>query len=203
MQFCIDVVSVPSQLRPHDGVLHASAIAITSDAAAAAAAIMEDAAAKAQALARQAAADAQAAVLKAQCSTIEQAGHLLQTLQQRHAALLDGTQRIVVDLAQALFERLVGELTPRERVAAVLRLLLVEAPPKLVSPMLRVHPDDIALLPEIGWELKADPGMPRGCCRLEADSGEWSVSFDAAVAALKSAFIKAVAAPTTGGEAER
>lgn len=191
MQFCVDVVSVPSQLRGYDGVLRASAIAVTSNAVAAAAAIMDDAVAQAEALGRQVDADAQASVHEAERSTIKQADHLLQTLEHRHATLLGGTQEIVVDLAQGLFERLVGELTPRERVAAVLRRLLVEAPPKLMSPVLRVHPDDVELLPEIGWELKVDPCMTRSCCRLEADSGEWSASFDAAVAALKAALDKA------------
>ncbi|MFC5474033.1 HrpE/YscL family type III secretion apparatus protein [Paraherbaspirillum soli] len=183
--------------------MRATAIAVTSDAAAAAAAIMEDAKAQAQALCEQASADAQAAVHEAERNTFEQAGNLLQSLEQRHAVLLDGAQQIVVDLAQGLFERLVAELTPRERIAAALRRLLVEAPPKLVAPTLRVHPDDVELLPPIDWALKADPGMTHGCCRLEADSGEWHVSFDAAVAALKSALSKAVAESSSDDEAGR
>jgi flagellar biosynthesis/type III secretory pathway protein FliH len=91
-----------------------------------------------------------------------------------------------------LFDKLLLQATPRKRIEASLKRLLRETPPRLMDAVLRVHPDDVDLLPEVDWEIKRDDTIARGACRLEAASGEWHADFEGAVNALRSAFYDAV-----------
>ena len=195
MQFCVEVIDIASMLRADSGVLSAASLALTKDASVAAAALLNEARLQAQLLREQAVLDAQAAVRQREQQSLLEVQALLQALEKRHAAMLHGVQDTVLDLAAGLFGRLVAEMPPTERIAAALQCVLAEAPPKLVAPVLRVHPEDLALLPATAWDVKADPRLSRGCCRLEADSGEWCCSFDAAVRALSTALSRAAAMP--------
>lgn len=196
--FCVDILTPEACLRAEHGVLRDAALRVTADAGAAADQILEEARSEAQAMLQVARSEAEAtlhaarteareAVQAAEQQTLERAGQLIQMLQTTHEAFLKSAEATVLDLAQGLFDRLVIELSPRERIAAAYQRVLLEAPPRLVSPLLRVHPDDVDLLPATEWDVKPDPGMTRGMCRLEAASGEWRVDFDAAVSALKAA----------------
>lgn len=141
-----------------------------------------------------AAARAQAQQLTAteQKRVIAQASELLRSLEQANDAILERAEDIVVGLAQTLYDRLVMDTTPRERIDASLRRVLQEAPPKLVEALLRVHPQDAALLPEVDWPVKADVTLAPGSCRLEASNGQWCANFDAAVQAVKTAFAQGI-----------
>ncbi|HWW05983.1 FliH/SctL family protein [Collimonas sp.] len=185
--FCTARLVPDSHLRAEHGVLRASALLVTSDAGKVAAHLLQQAQVEQQAMLQAARAEAQLAVHTAQEQVAAQATQLLATLNAAHATLLERAQGLVIDLAQQLFERLVMAATPREQVAAVLRRLQFEAPPKLLTPLLWVHPDDFDLVPQTAWELKADPSLARGACKLEASNGEWRAEFGLAAAALKSA----------------
>ncbi|HEX7635819.1 MAG TPA: HrpE/YscL family type III secretion apparatus protein [Noviherbaspirillum sp.] len=123
---------------------------------------------------------------------ITQAAELLRSLQQANDTILERVEDIVVSLAQTLYDRLVMDTTPQERIGAALKRVLLEAPPKLVDALLRVHPEDAALLPELDWPVKADATLVPGACRLEASNGQWCANFDAAVQAVKAALAQGV-----------
>jgi flagellar biosynthesis/type III secretory pathway protein FliH len=189
--FCTDTITTDDSLRADHGVLRVSALAVTADAREAAQRILDDARAQASAMLQQAQHDANERTREAEEQTMQRAAHLIQSLEQANATFLDHAQGIVVDLAQGLFDRLVMDTTPREKLEAALKRVLQEAPPKLVNPLLRVHPDDFALLPAVEWDVKQDAGLAPGTCLLQADSGEWCADFSATVGALKEGFKQA------------
>jgi flagellar biosynthesis/type III secretory pathway protein FliH len=201
--FCIATIRPEAGLRPVHGILRARALSVTGDARTAAARIVEEAREEADTLleaargeaariGEAARAAAQQAVSSAEEHALRRAAELLDGIERLRADFLGQAHGVVADLAQALFERLIKDMAPRERIDAALRRIVDEAPRKLVSPVLYVHPDDAALLPGLAWEIKPDPAMERGSCRLEATVGEWSFDFNAAVDALKTAFTYAV-----------
>ena len=156
----------------------------------------DDIVAKARAEAERIRADAheQAQQLTAaeQQRVIVQASALLKSLEQANDAILERVEDIVIGLAQTLYDRLIMDTTPRERIDAALRRVLQEAPPKLVDALLRVHPEDAALLPEVDWPVKTDAALVPGACRLEASNGQWCANFDVAVQAVKTAFAQGI-----------
>jgi flagellar biosynthesis/type III secretory pathway protein FliH len=214
--FCVDTITVNPHLRPRHGILHATGLPIANDARRAARLLTQQAQAGADAMlneARNGADDilAQArdeagrllADAREQASKLSaaerqkvavQAAELLQVLEQANRTILDQVEDLAASLARTLFDRLVMETTPHERIAASLRRVLQEAPPKLADALLRVHPDDVALLPPVDWPLKADMALARGACRLEAASGQWCAGFDVAVQDLTAAFTQGIAA---------
>ncbi len=198
-QFCVAKIDPGALLRAPHGVLRAGALRLTQDAGAAAAAILADAGREAARITQQARAGADAAVAAAERQTLARAGLLLDALRRQQDALLEGAQELVADLALALFDRLVGELSPRERMAANCRRLMQETPRQLTGAVLFVHPEDSAagapLAAELGWDCKADPALAAGRCRLEASAGEWCADLAAGAAELRAAFAAALAAP--------
>lgn len=187
MSFCVDTVAVPAALRGRHGVLRAPSLQITSDAAAAARGVVEQAHAQAREILAQAHRESEAAVEAAERQALERAHRLLQALESEREAFLERGKSLVVDLAQAVFERLVAGVTPRERIESALKCVTAEAPRRLINPVLHVHPDDVPFLPALEWDVKEDAGIRPGCCRLEAGNGEWCVDFDAAVSSLQEA----------------
>lgn len=198
MPFCVDVIDAPAMLCTDGGVLPAASLAKTADATVAAAAILAAAQMEAQVIREQAMTSARTTVRDIEQKSLIEVKALLQVLEEKNAAILDGIQGTVLALAGGLFARLVSQMPPAERLAAALQRVLAETPAKLVSPVLRVHPDDVALLPVIDWDIKADPSLTRSSCRLEADSGEWCVSFDAAVSVLSEAMVHVAGMPSPG-----
>ncbi|MBJ7311936.1 HrpE/YscL family type III secretion apparatus protein [Rugamonas sp. CCM 8940] len=186
-KFCVAALPFEPRLATRDGVWRAAALARCADAGVVADELLAAARQQAEALGRQAQSEARAAALAAEQDTLRRAGPLLQGLEQAKAGLLLRSEDLVIELAQALFERLVLEAVPRQRVEAALRRVLLEAPPKLLDACLRVHTDDAGWLPALDWEIKHDASLAPGCCRLEAGNGEWQADFGAAVAALHSA----------------
>jgi flagellar biosynthesis/type III secretory pathway protein FliH len=191
--FCVDSITAEPDLRAADGVLRAGSRRITVDAGVVARRIVQDAHDEAEAMLRRSAQEAKRATEEAEQDAIARAHGLLQALEQANATLLLRGQDIIVGLAQRLFDQLVMDTAPRERIEATLKRVLEEAPSKLVNPVLRVHPDDFGLLPAVDWDIKADPSLTPGTCRLEAATGEWCADFSAAVTALKAAFERGVA----------
>jgi flagellar biosynthesis/type III secretory pathway protein FliH len=198
--FCSARIELEGGLRPADGVLRAESFAVTADACKAAARLLASARSEADAIVQAARAEAgriddeareraRAATRDAEERTLKRAAELLQALDRTNEEFLGRAQDTVLKLAQALFERLVAGMAPRERVEGALRHLQLQAPRRLVHPLLRVHPEDAESVAGVDWEIVPDLAMPRGSCRLEAQSGEWSFDFDAAVEAL-SAVIK-------------
>lgn len=187
--FCVAKITTESLLRAEHGVWRADSLTLTRDARAAADHILNEARDDADHLRLRAADDAIDAVREAEQDTLTRMTALLAQLEQRHAQLLDGAQTLAVDLALALYERVLAETTPRERVAASCRRLLQEAPRALAQPVLYLHPDDSELAPaDVAWERKTDAALARGACRLEAGGGEWRADFTAGAAALRDAF---------------
>ncbi|MGZ3240066.1 MAG: FliH/SctL family protein, partial [Burkholderiaceae bacterium] len=171
-QFCVDSLTPAPSLRPDHGLLRDAALVVTADAAAAADHIVESARAEAEAMLQAARSQAQQIAQAAEQQALERAQQLIATLQAAQASFLAGAESIVLDIVQGVFDRLVIDTTPRERIAAAYQRVQAEAPSRLVTPLLRVHPDDFDLLPSTDWEVKPDPAMARGRCRLEAASGE-------------------------------
>lgn len=212
--FCIDTIAANPHLRARHGILPAAALPITADARhaaqllareaqagaelllgearAGAAAILADARAEAERLLAEAGEQASRLSAAERQRVAAQAAELLQSLAQAEGAILERAEDIVAGLAHTLYDRLVMQTTPRERIDAALRRVLQEAPPKLVDAQLRAHPDDLALLPQLDWPLKADTALARGACRLEASNGQWCASFDLAVQDLKAAFTQGI-----------
>jgi flagellar biosynthesis/type III secretory pathway protein FliH len=185
--FCIDTIHIDPSLRPQHGVLRVAALAVTSDARHAAQRIIDEANAQAEAIVQQAQEEAQEHLRTTQEDTLQQAAELLRGLEEANAALLDRVQPVVIDLVQNLFARMAMKATPRKQIETSLRRLLDEVPSKLVNPVLRVHPDDVGLLPEVEWEVVPDANLVPGTCLLQADSGEWRADYAASVTALTAA----------------
>jgi len=185
--FCVDTIRREPQLRGNHGILRAASFAVTNDARLAAERIEQKALAEADVIRQRAQEDADAIVKQAEQQTLERAAGLIRALQEAQAGLLERSEDIIVSLAQAMFDRLIAETTPRERIEAMLRRVQQEAPQGLVNPLLRLHPEDLADAPAVEWPIKPDPALPRGTCRLEASEGEWTADFCAAVSSLKSA----------------
>jgi len=178
--FTVETVCSDARLRSRDGILSASALTITADAGK-----------LAERIAQQARAEAEQVVLQAQADVLQQAAALLEGLERANATFLDRAQGVIVDLARKLFDRLVMESTPQQRVEASIKRILEEAPSNLIEPLLHVHPEDADLLPPVEWEVRKDPTLARGACRLTASNGEWHADFDVAAKALALAFADA------------
>jgi flagellar biosynthesis/type III secretory pathway protein FliH len=123
-----------------------------------------------------------------QAQVLAEGAALLDGLRAAAAGLAEQAEDIVTVMAGQLFERLMLETTAQQRLAASYRRLLLEAPPRLVNAVLRLHPDELALVEGCEWPVKADPALAPGACRLEADSGQWRADFHAAAAALSQVF---------------
>lgn len=186
-EFCFERLQADPRLLPVHGVLHASARERTADAHQLAGQIVAQARRDAQQILDAAAQEAQHTVHEAQARVLAQAMALQQGMDDAMAALLEQAHDIVAELAGTLYERLVLETAPQQKVAAMCRRLLREAPPKLVNAVLRLHPQDMPAPDGLPWPCQADAGLEPGSCRLEADSGEWRAEFDAAAAALQQA----------------
>lgn len=189
--FCVEKLMPTAVLRHENGILRTAALAVTSDAAVASQIIVSNAKEQADALLEHAQAEAHRIAERSEQETLARAAALLQKLEDTHVQFLERSQDIVIDLTQSLLDRLILEMTPRKKIEAALNRILREAPPRLITPLLRVHPDDLILLPEVEWEVKADLSLSRGIVRLEASNGEWCVNFDAGVSVLKAALDEA------------
>lgn len=204
--FCVASVQVDERMRGEHGVLHAHSLFLSRQTRELTSQLMAEAEQDREALLAQAhdeteqmLADAQRAgdeaVEQAQVRVIEQADQLFATLDSALAQVNDGIRPLVVSLALELFDRLVLETTPEERIASAYRRLLSEVPLKLVDAVLKVHPDELAIyetiLPAPRWTLQPDISIARGACRVDANSGEWSAGFDLAAQALRAAFAHA------------
>lgn len=155
---------------------------------------------EAQSMLDKAHAEAQQLSIQEQERVATQSAALLTGLNDISNSIVTRIDGLVIDLTQTLFDRLMNEATPKERIAAALDRVILEAPPKLVDSLLRVHPDDVAHLPELDWPIKADPSIRRGACRLEAHSGQWSAGFDGAAEAITNAFKQAARPPAATEE---
>lgn len=168
-------------------MLRGAELTLAGDAHALADRIRKDAKLEAQNLLDLARSEEKIIVAAAEQDVLARAASLLEALEQQHAQFLQHAQDLLIDLSQAVFDRLAAETSDRERVAICVRRILLEAPNNIVNAVLRVHPEDLSLLPSIEWDVKTDAGMVRGACRLEASSGEWHAEFSAAVSVLRGA----------------
>jgi flagellar biosynthesis/type III secretory pathway protein FliH len=199
-EFCVDSITPEANLRAEHGILRAGALAVTSDARHASTLIVQQAQAEADKIMEEARVEAQRLAKGAEQGALQRAAHLLRALEQVNETFLLRAQDTIITIAQRLFDQLVAASTPREQIEAALRRVMREAPSKLVNPLLRVHPEDAALIPAIEWEIKPDANLSRGMCRLEAAGGEWCADFSASVAALNAAFARAVEESDTSVE---
>lgn len=185
--FYVETLSLPTRLRPRHGVVHAAAFEVTGEAQRAAALLLSDARAEADALLADARLTAAAATRREQQRVAEEGSILLHGLQQAQEKLLDAVGILAVELAGQAFERLVVDMPPAERIAAAVRRVREEAPSKLGSAVAWMHPEDQPLIGDCPWEVRTDPRLARGACRLEASSGEWKAGFALAASALSDA----------------
>lgn len=172
------------------GILREKDFFIVSDARRAAEYIMEEARKNADATLTEADIAAQKTISEIEKSTLERANLFLNNLRDMNDRIVTEAEPLVIELAQAVFSKLISQTTPKERIEAMLRQVMKEAPRNIVAPMLRIHPDDIALLPQTIWEVKADTALKRGMCRLEANQGEWHADFETTLDALSTIFMK-------------
>lgn len=187
MRFCVRTIEHDPRLCADGGLLRGADLTLAASAQALAERLREDAKLEAQHLLDHARSEAKDIVAAAERDVWARAASLLQALERQHAMFLEHAQGVVIDLSQSVFERLVAEASDAERVAACVRRVLQDAPKNLPNALLRVHPDDVAHLPPVEWEIEEDAAMARGACRLEASSGEWHADFIGAAAALRSA----------------
>ncbi|MET3432017.1 flagellar biosynthesis/type III secretory pathway protein FliH [Herbaspirillum seropedicae] len=179
---------LPPSLRPRHGVVSSVDFRVTEDARLAAAQLVQQAQEQAAGIREQARADALAALQDEERRIAHEAGQLLARLREREASMLEGVAALAVDLALSIFERLLADTVPRERVLAACRRVREEAPPKLTEAVAWLHPDDAASLAQgdaLPWELRTDARLAQGTCRLEAASGEWRADFSLAAEALR------------------
>jgi flagellar biosynthesis/type III secretory pathway protein FliH len=196
--FCVERISVPAILRAEHGVLRPQALRVSADAGQAAARLLDQAREQAGLILAEARQEAGQAVQQQRQDVVRQATQLLDGLRQAQQDMLARMEHVVVELAQEVYDRLMLELTPRERIAAMFRRVQQEAPGKLVEPVVWLHPDDLALAPDSVWERKADARLTVGTCRLEAASGEWRAEFQLASDELRTA-ITQVGPPAAEG----
>ncbi|GGZ01568.1 flagellar biosynthesis/type III secretory pathway protein [Pseudoduganella plicata] len=185
--FCVARLAPAPDLLTTDGVLRAASLGATADAHALASGIVAAAQAERAELLAAAAEEARLALAHAQAQVLAEGTALLDGLRAAAQDLCGRAEDIVTDLARQLYERLVLETAPQDRLTASYRRLLQEAPPRLVNAVLRVHPDELSLAEGWEWPAKGDAALPRGACRLEADSGQWRADFSAAASALSDA----------------
>jgi len=186
--FCVAQLSPPHDLLATDGVLRAADLGATFEAHALAARIVAEAQAERAAMLAAAAQESQQSMAAAQAQVLAEGAALLDALRAAADGLSERAEDIVTGLALQLFDRLILDTTPQQRVAASYRRLLQEAPPRLVNAVLRMHPDELALAEGWEWPVKADATLLPGACRLEADSGQWRADFHAAAESLSRAF---------------
>lgn len=186
--FCVARLTPHASLLARDGILRAADLGHSADARALAEQIVAQARQQGEALLAEARATAARIAEAAQAAVLAEADALMHGLTGTLENIYDGAEDIVADLVRELYDRLVADTTPAERIAASYRRVLQEAPPRLANAVLRLHPDDMALADDWQWQLRADPALARGACRLEADGGEWQADFNAAAAALAAAF---------------
>lgn len=184
-RFCVQTITLDPLLRPVDGVLRAAVLGPAGEAASVADQIVARAHEQARRIVEQARADAGAQVEAAQAQVLREAQLLMGAMQARYRAFVDDCQPLVIDLTQQMFARLVGGLTPRKRMEAMFRRLQEEAPARLLEPVLWIHPSEAALVPATEWEIRTDPELAPGMCRLEALDGQWSIDFPAAIEAVR------------------
>lgn len=190
--FSVEKIVTDARLRPADGILRAEALTVISDARVLAERIVQEAREQAEDILSQARVQADALEQSAEEHVFAQAAELLAGLEEAGATVAERVAGTVVDLVVTLFDKLLVQTSARKRIEASLKRLQRETPPRLIDAVLRAHPEDIALLPALAWEVKPDDTIARGACRLEATSGEWHADFEAAVASLRNAFYDAV-----------
>lgn len=186
--FCLDTIICDYSLRPYRGVLHLHAFAVAADAREAAQCMRDVAQVDAGALLQNAHAEADRLVSDLEAQTLQRADELIKALERTKATFLGQAEDIIIGLAKGLFDQLVMDATPREKLDAALKRVIRETSSRRGSPLLRVHPDDVASLPEVEWEVTPDASLTLGSCRLEAASGEWCADFDARLGALRRVF---------------
>lgn len=202
--FVIETLSLPVGLRARHGVLRADAFVVMDDAQACARRLLEQARDEADGLLGQAREQAQEHLRQEQRRIAEEATLLLTGLRGMQEVMLEEAGRLAVELAAQVFDRLMLETTPQERLQAAWHRVREEAPSKLLSAVAWLHPEDAALAPEMPWEIKADPRLERGTCRLEAANGEWRAGFALAADALRAALADFAAIPAAAvDEAEQ
>lgn len=191
MDFCRTRIDAPPGLVATHGILSSAALALSEDARVAAGRLLDQAREQAAALVEDELARCRSEIAARQQEALGQLQAMLAEQERLPREFVARTGPLVIELAQALFLRLAGELAPPERAPVLLRQLQGEAPPRLADPELRVHPDDAqALAPRLlppGWRVRPDAALARGCYRLESSAGEWLVDFDAATLALADA----------------
>lgn len=201
MDFCRTNIEMPRGLVATHGVLSAESLALTADARLAGERLLAAARAQAAALVDEELQRCRADIDARQQAALRQAQAMLAELERLPREFLARSEPIVIELAQALFMRLAGELAPAERARALLRQLQMETPLRLPEPVLHAHPSDPVLdageapAAPSGWSVRADPALAPGRYRLESAAGEWRVDFDAAALALVQSLEEGAASP--------
>lgn len=183
--FCAEKVSLEKGLRSMHGVVLLGDIAVLNDARSLAEQIIAHAQEQAAMMLSRADEQVRDMTSKAEKDVLTEAESLIGNLNNAQNDLIGKARDVIVDVALALFDRLLVDVSPREKLEASIKRIVSEAPPRLVQAVLFVHPDEKSLVPETDWECKEDRSLPLGCCRLEASSGEWRADFSAAVESLK------------------
>lgn len=190
MSFCVRHFTLDPILVIDSGLLLSKELDLLTEVNILAEKIREEAIADARRTAKIAQENAESVVRKAEETALLNASVLLKRLERQNQIFVQRSECMLIDLVLAAFDRLLLEVPAREKVAACIKRISVEAPPSLVNAMLYVHPNVIDSLPEVGWAVKPDSGLVEENCRLEAASGEWHADFSATIEALCNALAK-------------
>ena len=192
MTFYVDSIQHDAALRPDQGILRLSALAVTADAQANAQRLLDDARDDADQLLEQARQQAGQILDEAEQQSVERLRDYLAAFNAQYAAFSGRSRELVIRLALDLFDRMILSISDRERIESLVKRLVLEAPTKLSEAVLHLHPSDLAHQPDCEWPVKADPDLQPGTALLVATSGEWRMECDVAIAALKATLTKQI-----------
>ncbi|MCH8621985.1 FliH/SctL family protein [Undibacterium sp. TS12] len=185
-QFCRDQIRTDPRLRAEQGILKSADMLQIIRAQDMAGQIVAEARVKTLQARQQALEECQALLDQKKLQCQQGAMALLQALKDERERFFSEAGELVLTLVRAMFDRLVGECTPKERLLAALRHVMQEMPPDLHAPVLKVHPADLEHLSDQQWEVQADVRLTPGSCSLETATGVWHVDFALAVEELRS-----------------
>lgn len=123
-------------------------------------------------------------------------------------SLDEQVEKELARLATVIARRVIArelQLSP-ELIAQAVRQAAAALPAATRELRVHVHPDDLALLHELGtveshWQLLADPGLARGDCQLESERSRLDARVDTRLAAVVDAVLGDDADENADGDA--
>jgi flagellar biosynthesis/type III secretory pathway protein FliH len=114
---------------------------------------------------------------------------LCQALEGEIRSFREGLHREVSRVVEEILDLLHLSVSERERLAFGIQELLSSVG-RNVDATLFISREDFALISEdmvgaVPWSIRVEEGIQKGTCKLVAEQGEWQVSFDAVLRAIR------------------